>query len=135
MATQQFHACMWQVLDLSKTMKLMLASPEACAAAAAATKTGCQFCMERLAQQASDAEQLQSSQHEQQHHDQSMNKQVGKQGLQIAFSLDSCDHASNCCSVPLQWLHSWRLSAGFTQPAVETRTALHAQVVHGHTTA
>jgi hypothetical protein len=36
-----------QVLDLAKTMKLLLASADARAAAAAATKSGCQACLSR----------------------------------------------------------------------------------------
>jgi hypothetical protein len=42
-----------QVLDLAKTMKLLLASADARAAAAAATKSGCQFCLSRLLGQGS----------------------------------------------------------------------------------
>lgn len=37
-----------QVLDLAKTMKLLLGSADARAAAAAATKSGCQACLARL---------------------------------------------------------------------------------------
>jgi hypothetical protein len=51
------HGMRLQVLDLAKTMKLLLASADARAAAAAATKSGCQACLSRLLGQGSTNEQ------------------------------------------------------------------------------